>query len=164
MARCTLTTVPGSDPVLPAAHRRASTGHTGHPVATADEPERLIWRWPSRRHVRSGNSLASRSRRAPGLTPHPGHLKLLHAKMTARRDRSVCAPVPGPHPLKGRLAPSSRSKLALFFRSVPPSGLPDNLSRGLPPRPADHAEHADAEQQEGSGFGDRSERGVAATA
>jgi hypothetical protein len=39
--------------------------------------------------------------------------------MTARRDRSACAPVPGPDPLTCRVALSSRSKLALFCRAVP---------------------------------------------
>ena len=38
--------------------------------------------------------------------------------MTACRDRSTCAPGPWPHPLSRRLAPSSRPKLALFFRPV----------------------------------------------
>ena len=39
--------------------------------------------------------------------------------MTARRDRSACAPVPRPDPLTCRVALSSRSKLALFCRAVP---------------------------------------------
>src|ERR1700694_4685359 len=39
--------------------------------------------------------------------------------MTARRDRSACAPVPGPDPLTCRVALSSRSKLALFCRAFP---------------------------------------------
>src|ERR1700692_3856585 len=80
MARRRLTTVPGSDPLVPAAQRRPSTVHPGHPVATAPEPERPIWRWPKSRHVHSENSLASRSRRAPDFTPHPESPPLLLAK------------------------------------------------------------------------------------
>jgi hypothetical protein len=119
MARRRHTTVSGSAPVLPAAHQRASTVHTGHPVATAPEPKRPIGRWPNRRQVRSGNPQASRSRRAPAFTPHPGTQSCSTQKITARRDRSACALVTGRHPLTCRLAPSSRSKLALFFCSVP---------------------------------------------
>src|ERR1017187_3047342 len=115
MARRRLTTVPGSDPVSPAAHVRASTVHTGYPVATAPELKRAIWRRPNRRYVRSWNSLATRSCRAYDFTPHPGPQNCsTHNNDLALRPSGVRAG-PESDSLAGRVAPSSRSKLALFL-------------------------------------------------
>ena len=93
-----LSTVPGPDRVVPAAHRRALTGHTRHPVATAHEPAHPIGRWPSQRHGSSGRFAGQLQSPSARVAPHPELPALLLAKLNMRRGRSVRAPLllPGP--------------------------------------------------------------------
>ncbi len=94
MARRRLTTVPGPDPVMPAAHERASTDAYWSSCRTAPELGRSFRRWPNRRRVYAGTRRGIRSRRAPDFTSHFGDRSYSTQKMTVRRDRPLCAPTP----------------------------------------------------------------------
>jgi hypothetical protein len=118
MARRRLTTVPGPDPVMPAAHERASTDAHWSSCCTAPELGRSSRRWPNRRRVFAGTRRASATAERP-TSRHILGLKLLNAKNDLASRPSVVRASAQVRPLTRRLAPSSRSKLALFFRSVP---------------------------------------------
>ena len=124
MARRRLTTVPGPDPVMPAAHERASTVLTGHPAAQYLSLDDLSAVAQSTTCV-CWNSPGIRSRRALRLHVTSWSSKLLNAKNDrASRPFPVRAGAQV-RPLTRQLAPSSRPKLALFFCSVsrPPLSL-----------------------------------------
>src|ERR1039457_3395312 len=65
MARRRLTTVPGPDPVMPAAHERASTDAYWYSCRTAPELGRSSRRWPNRRRVYAGTRKAAAAAERP---------------------------------------------------------------------------------------------------
>jgi hypothetical protein len=65
MARRRLTTVPGPDPVMPAAHERASTDAYWSSCCTAPELGRSFRRWPNRRREYAGTRQASAAAERP---------------------------------------------------------------------------------------------------
>src|SRR5271157_6633868 len=117
MARRRLTTVPGPDPVMPAAHERASPDAHWSSCCTAPELGRSLGGGP----IDDACMLElARHPQPPSARLHvtSSGSKLLNAKndrasrpSAVRADAQVCR-------LTGRLAPSSRPKLALFFRPV----------------------------------------------
>ena len=129
MARRRLTTVPGPDPVMPAAHERASTDAYWSSCCTAPELGRSSRRWPNRRRVFAG--LAGHPQ-PPSARLHVTSWasKLLNAKNDSASRPSAVRADAQVRPLTRPLAPSSRPKLALFFRSVSLLTPPSKVATG----------------------------------
>ena len=117
MARRRLTTVPGPDPVMPAAHERASTDAHWSSCCTTPELGRSSRRWPNRRRVYAGTRQAAATAERPTSCHILGLEVAQRKKDLASRPSAACADAQVCR-VTGRVAPSSFPKLALVFCSV----------------------------------------------